>query len=182
MKTHNAFATLTICVLLALTITDFVSLRKVKAESIVKSESTIDCRKLVTGTYLTTISASFGSFRGITTFTRDGNFVSTASIQNGVSNIPPFSDVQGSWKCTSNREIIATGLDFNYSTATVPSSITRNDFRATFDPTGIVKATATLRLFDLNANPLKDDAPVQQTFTFMGQRIEPVRRCRSSSC
>lgn len=171
MKTRNASATLTICVLSALTISDFVSLRKVKAESIT------NCRELVTGTYLTTISANFGSFRGITTFTRDGNFVSTASIQSGVANISPFSNVQGSWKCISNREITATGLDFNYLTATVPSSITRSDFRATFAPkAGIVQATATLRLFNLNANLLKDDAPVQQTFTFTGQRIEPGRK------
>ncbi|MEH1783620.1 MAG: hypothetical protein V7L26_31960 [Nostoc sp.] len=176
MKTRNAFATLTIYVLSALTILDFVSLHKVQAESIVEAESIRDCRKLVTGTYLTTLSTStnFGRVRGIITFNRDGNFVTTASIQSGVPNIPPFSNVQGSWKCTSSKEVTATGLDFNYSTATVPGSITRSDFRATFAPKdGIVQATATLRSFDLNANPLKDYAPVQQTFTFTGQRIKP---------
>ncbi|MEH2277426.1 MAG: hypothetical protein V7K40_22220 [Nostoc sp.] len=174
MKTRNAFATLTICVLSALTILDFVSLHKVQAESIVEAESIRDCRKLVTGTYLTTLSANFGTSRGITTFNRDGNFVATASIQSGVPKIPPFSNTQGSWKCTSSREITATGLDFNYSTAKVPASITRTDFRATFTPKdGIVQATATQRSFNLNANPLKDYAPVQQTFTFTGQRIKP---------
>ncbi len=46
--------------------------------------------------------------------------------------------------------------------------------RATFAPKdGIVQATATLRSFNLNVNPLKDYAPVQQTFTFTGQRIKP---------
>lgn len=174
MKTRNAFATSTICVLAALTIPDFVSLHKVKAEPIVKSESIKDCRKLVTGTYLTTISANFGSSRGITTFTQDGNFFATASIQSGDPKIPPFGDVQGRWKCTSNREITATGLNFNYPTATLPGTIGRTDFRATFDPKdGIVRATSTLKSFALNANPLKDDVSVQQKFTFTGQRVEP---------
>ncbi len=167
MKIRNAFATVTICVLSTLTLFDFVNPHKVEAESIT------DCRQLVTGTYLTTLSANFGSFRGITTFNRDGNFVATASIQSGVPNIPPFSNTQGSWKCTSDREITATGLDFNYPTATSPGTISRTDFSATFDPKdGIVKETATLRTFDLNANPLSDDAPVVQTFTVTGQRVK----------
>ncbi|WP_375501239.1 hypothetical protein, partial [uncultured Nostoc sp.] len=77
MKTRNAFTTLTICILSALTIPILVNLPKAKAESVK------DCRQFVTGTYLTTLFANFGSFRGITTFTQDGNFVATASIQRG---------------------------------------------------------------------------------------------------
>ncbi|MEH2253700.1 hypothetical protein [Nostoc sp.] len=164
----NRFATLTICVLSALTIPNFVNLHKAEAESIT------DCRKLVTGTYLTTNSGNFGSFRGITTFTQDGNFVSTASVQSHVPPFQPFGNIQGSWKCTSDREITATGLDFNYPTATLPGKITRTDYRATFNPkTGIVQGTVTLRLFSLNANPLKDYVPLEGTFTFTGQRINP---------
>lgn len=102
MKIRNAFATLTICALSPLTFFDLVKADKVEAESIK------DCRQFVTGTYLTTISANFGTFRGIITFNRDGNFVATASIQSGDPNIPPFSNTQGSWKCTSDREITAT--------------------------------------------------------------------------
>lgn len=167
MKIRNAFATLTICVLSALTIPVLVP-HKAEAESI------SDCRKFVTGTYLTTLFiANFGSFRGITTFTGDGNFVATASIQSGDPNIPPFSDTQGSWKCISDTEITATGLNFNYPTATLPASISRSDFRATFDPKdGTFEQTATLRTFDLNANPLNEDAPVVQTITVTGQRVE----------
>ncbi|MHC5830707.1 MAG: hypothetical protein ACYT04_85870, partial [Nostoc sp.] len=71
MESRNAFATLTICVLSALTIPAIVNLHKVEAQPIT------DCRKLVTGTYLTTNSGNFGLFRGIITFTADGNvFVS----------------------------------------------------------------------------------------------------------
>lgn len=168
MKIRNAFATVTICVLSTLTLFNFVNPHKVEAES------GTDCRQLVTGTYLTTLLANFGSYRGLTTFNSDGNFLATASIQSGVPNIPPFSTTQGSWKCTSDREITATGLDFNYPTATSPGTIGRTDFSATFDPkNGIVQARATLRTFSLNADPLKDYAPVVQTFTFTGQRVKP---------
>ncbi len=168
MKIRNTFAQITVCVLSALTIADAVNLHKVEAQSLT------DCRKLVTGTYLATNTANFGSFRTIITFNQDGNFVSNASVQSGTPIFQPFGNIQGSWKCTSDREITATGLDFNYPTATLPGAITRTDFRATFDPkAGIVQATATLKLFDLNANPLSDDVPVEGTFTFTGQRIIP---------
>ncbi|MEH1997133.1 MAG: hypothetical protein V7K14_04230 [Nostoc sp.] len=168
MKTRNAFATLTICVLSALTITDVVNMHKVSAHT--KN----DCRQLVTGTYLTKLSGDFGSSFGITTFTEDGNFVTSASAQS-VSNpsFQPFGNVQGRWKCTSGTEITATGLNFSYPTTTLPGNFTRSDFRATFDPkAGIVKATATLKFFSLNANPLNDYAPVAVTFTFTGQRVK----------
>lgn len=145
--------------------------RKVEAQPI---QPIKDCPRLVTGTYLTTISSDSGSSRGLVTFNRDGNFVATGPIQSSLSNIPSFSSTQGSWKCISDREITATGLAFIYPTATLPASINRTDFSATFDPeAGIVQATTTLRAFDLNANPLNDDAPVAQTFTLTGQRITP---------
>ena len=165
MKIRNAFTKLTICVL-SVTIPNMVNLHKVSAQPIT------DCRKLVTGTYLTTNSGDFGSFRGIITFTQDGNFFATDSIQSGVPSVQPFGNIQGNWKCTSDREITATSLNFNYPTATLPGSIGRGDFRATFDPkNGIVQATSTLRFYDLNANPLNDDAPIAGTFTFTGQRV-----------
>jgi len=96
-----------------------------------------------------------------------------APIQSGVSSVQPFGNIQGSWKCTSDKEITATTLNFNYPTTTLPGTIGRGDFRATFDPkNGTVQATATLRFFDLNANPLSDDAPVSGTFIFTGQRVK----------
>lgn len=168
MKTRNTFTTLTICILSALTIADFADPPQAEAQPIK------DCRQLVTGTYLTTLFANFGSFRGITTFTGDGNFIATASIQSGDPNIPPFSNTQGSWKCTSDRKITATGLSFNYQTATSPASIIKTDLYATFNPKdGTVMQTVTLKLFNLNANPLNEDAPVVQTFTATGQRVLP---------
>lgn len=166
MKIRNTFVTLTICVLLTLAITFFVNLHKASSQPIT------DCRKLVTGTYFTTNSGNFGSFRGIITFTQDGNFFATASNQSGDPSVPPYSNPQGSWKCISSREITATTLDFIYPTATFAGAISRTDTIATFDlKNGIVQATATVRSFDLNANPLSDDAPVFGKFTFTAQRI-----------
>ncbi|MEH2385293.1 MAG: hypothetical protein V7K14_05790 [Nostoc sp.] len=168
MKTRNAFATLTICVLSALTIPAIGNLHKVEAQPIT------DCHKLVTGTYLTTNSGNFGLFRGIITFTADGNVFVSDSFQSGVPSVQPFGNIQGSWKCIGDREISATTLNFNYQTAKLPASIGRGDFRAKFEPkTGTVQATATLRIFNIKANPLNDYAPVAGTFTFTGQRIKP---------
>lgn len=173
MKTRNAFATLIICIVLALTIATVVNVRKVSAQSMA------ECRESVTGTYLyTTNSGNLGSFRGILTLTQDGNAISTASIQ-GTGAPPssqPFSEQQGSWKCTSDSEITSMVLNFNYSTATVPGSTTRSDTRAKVDPeTGTIQGTVTGKTFALDANPLVDDAPVSGTFTFTGQRVEPRR-------
>jgi hypothetical protein len=168
MKTRNA-CTMFTCVLSTFTVLSFVNPDKAEAVP-----TTTDCRQLLTGTYLTTVSANFGSFRGITTFTRDGNFFTTLSIQSGDPKIPPFSDTQGSWKCVSDTEIIATGLEFNYPAAASPASINRIDIRATVDPKdGTLKEKATLKTFPLNADPLNDDAPVMQTFIITGQRVNP---------
>lgn len=72
------------------------------------------------------------------------------------------------------REISATTLNFNYQTAKLPPSIGRGNFRAKFEPkTGTVQGTAALRIFNINANPLVDYAPVAGTFTFIGQRVKP---------
>ena len=169
MKTRNTFVTLAICVLLGLTTTFFVNQHEVSAQHIA------DCRKIVTGTYLTTTnSGDFGSFRGISTYTRDGNLFFSSSNQGGSSFAPPFGIVQGSWKCTSDTEITGTALNFSYKTATFPDGVGRSDFQATFDPEAeTVQATITVRNFDLNANPLGDDAPISGTFTFTGQRVTP---------
>lgn len=172
MNPRNTIATVTICVL-SVTIGDFVNLDKVEAKPI---QPIKDCRQLVTGTYLTTtIFANFGSFRGVTTFNRDGNFVATGPIQSGLTNIPSpsSSNTLGRWKCISDREITGTGLAFNYATATLPALIIRGDFRATFNPVDRTwKGTGILKTFALDANPLKDDAPVVATFTVTGERVK----------
>ena len=166
MKIRNAFTRLTICVQLVM-ILNMMNMHKVSAQP------KTDCRKLVTGTYLITSSGDFGSFPSIITFTQDGNFIDTDSIQSGTPSIQPYGNVQGSWKCISDKEITAIALNFSYPTATLPGAIARGDFQATFDPkNGIVQATATLRYYDLNANPLNDDAPVAENFTFTGQRVK----------
>ena len=170
MKTRNAFVTLANCVLLGLVTTFFVNQHKVSAQDIT------DCRKNVTGTYLTTTnSGDFGPFRGIVTYTRDGNIFFSSSIQNGGPSYPPFGIVQGSWKCTSDTEITGTLLNFSYKTETFPDGVDKSNVHATFDPeAGTVQATVTVRNFDVNANPLIDDAPEStRTFTFTGQRVTP---------
>ncbi|MEH2257880.1 hypothetical protein [Nostoc sp.] len=168
MKTRNAFVTFTICVLSGLTTTFFVNVHKVEARP------TTDCSKNVTGTYLATNSSSeFGSFRTIITFTQDGNYFASSSIQSGVPSLQPLSNVQGSWKCIGDREITVTAFNFRFQTATLPAGISRSDLRAIFDPkTGTVEVEGKLRTFDINANPLVDDVPVIGTFTFTGQRVK----------
>lgn len=176
MRIRNAFATLIICILLALTIAIGVNVSETSAQSSAQY-TRADCRRAFAGTYLYTANVgSLGSFRGIITLAQDGNIFTTASIQGtGAPPISqPFSDQQGRWKCTSDRESISTVLNFNYPTATSPGSITRADTRATFDPkAGTIQGTTTGRTFALTANPLTENAPVSGTFSFTGQRVEP---------
>lgn len=141
-------------------------------------KTVLECRKIVTGTYLTTTnSLEFSWFRGISTYTQDGNFFFSSSSQSGVPGSQPFGNIQGSWKCISSREITGTTLQFNYPTATLPGSISRSNFCATYDPKAeTVQATITFRNFLLNANPLNDYAPVAGTFTLIGQRVKPWGR------
>ncbi len=178
MKTYNAFTKVTICVL-SMTILTNVELHKVLAQTHVNlhklpDQSRIDCRRFVTGTYLTTSDVSdFGFFRSIITFTEDGNFFAIDSNQSGDPSLPPFSNTQGSWKCTSKNQIIGTSLNFSYPTATLPGFIARSDFNMTFDyKNGRVQGTAIFRSYELNANPLNDYAPAMGMFTFTGQRVE----------
>ncbi len=172
MRIRNAFATLIVCILLALTIATGVNVSETSAQY-----TRADCRKGFAGTYLYTANVgNLGSFRGIITLAQDGNIFTTASIQGtGAPPISqPFGDQQGSWKCISDRESISTVLNFNYPTATSPGSITRADTRATFDlKAGTIQGTTTGRTFALTANPLTEDAPVSGTFNFTGQRVEP---------
>jgi hypothetical protein len=111
MRIRNAFATLIICILLALTIAMGVNVSETLAQS-----TRVDCRRAFAGTYLYTATVcTLGSFRGIITLAQDGNIFTTASIQStGAPPIfQPFGDRQGSWKCTSDSEWISTVLDFN---------------------------------------------------------------------
>ncbi|MBD2776073.1 hypothetical protein [Iningainema tapete] len=169
MKKCNYLVKLAICLVLVLTTTFCVNPHKAEAQAIA------DCQKIVAGTYLTTTNSDvFGSFRGISTYTQQGNVFFSASNQGGSSANPPYGIIQGSWKCTSDREITGVGVNFNYPTEKFPNSIGRSDFRATFNPQAeTVQATVTVRRFDLNANPLKDDGLVLGTFTFTGQRVKP---------
>lgn len=173
MKTRNRFVKSTICVLLVLITTLLVYTYKASAQPIT------DCRQLVTGTYFATHTGNFGPFVEVITFTKDGNYFASASNQNGDPslNIQPYTNVQGSWKCTSSGEITATTLSFGFQTPTLPGTIYKSDIRGTFDPKAeTVQATATLRIFDLDANPLIDDAPVFGTFTTTGQRVTPGQK------
>ncbi|MDF5722626.1 MAG: hypothetical protein PUP91_19505 [Rhizonema sp. PD37] len=166
MKTRSILIALMLCVL-SLAIPNMANLHKVSAQPVT------DCRKLVTGTYLTTLSGSIDSFREIITLSQDNNIVFSSSNQSNSPSVQPYGNTRGNWKCISNTEIIATSLNFRYPTETLPVGISRNDFRATLDPkTGTLQATGTLKLYELDANPLKDDAPVAETFTFTGLRIK----------
>lgn len=171
--TRKAFAVFTICTLSALTIPDVLSSRKVEAQTQTNTSNT-DCRNSVTGTYLITISQN-GSVasRSLITLDGSGNFFAVDANQSGVPGaFNAFSDSQGAWKCTGNRQITATTLNFSYPGDEGPASIGRSDYQVTFNPKSRrVQGTVTLRFFALNANPLKDNAPVAGTFTFTGQPV-----------
>jgi hypothetical protein len=88
MRTRNAFATLVICIFLALTIAAGVNVQKASAQS------GVDCRRALSGTYLYTADiGNLGSFRGVITLTQDGNILTTASIQG--TGAPPISQPFG---------------------------------------------------------------------------------------
>lgn len=180
MRTSKAFAAFTICVLSALTIPDAVNPGKVEAQTVTNypdeapNYRDADCSSFVTGTYLGTISTDGNvAPRSITTLTQHGNIFVVESSQSGIPGvINPFGDAQGAWKCTPNREITATTLNFSYPGAQGPGFLARTDYSATFDPqTQMVQGTVKVRFFDLNANQLTDDAPVVGTFDFVGQRV-----------
>ena len=175
-RTRKAFAMFTICALSALSIPDVLSLRPAAAEPINTTSDQAGCGKLVTGTYVTTISTSNGEFasRSIITLTPGGNILVADSNQGGVPGVfNPFTETQGAWKCTKNGEI--TAKVFNFS-LTGPEGtavgLARQNYSVTFDrQTQTVQGTIKLRFLDLNANSLDADGSDGGTFTFTGQRI-----------
>ena len=180
VRRTRAVATFAICTLSAVSVPDVLNLNKVKAKPATDYRNEApnyrdaDCRSLVSGTYLTTLSQDgTTASRAIITLTQDGNIFVVDSNQGGVPGaFNPFGDSQGAWKCTGNREITATTLNFSYPGSEGPGSLARQNFRVTFDPsTGAVQGTLTRRFFNLNANPLEDDAPVGGTFNLTGQRV-----------
>ncbi len=176
MRTRKAFAVFTICALSALSIPDVLSLRPAAAQPINTTSDQAGCRKLVTGTYLTTISTSNGAFasRSLITLTSDGNILVADSNQGGVAGaFGPFGEAQGAWKCTRNGEITATTLNFSYSgTEGSTGSLARQNYRVTLNQnTQTVQGTIKLRFLDLNANPQAADGSDGGTYTFTGQRV-----------
>ncbi|MDF5730337.1 MAG: hypothetical protein PUP92_20525 [Rhizonema sp. PD38] len=176
MRTRKAFAVFTICALSALSIPDVLSQSPAASQPINTTSEQASCSKLVTGTYLTTISTSNGAFasRSLITLTPSGNILVADSNQNGVPGaFGPFGEAQGAWKCTRNGEITATTLNFSYPTTEGSSgSIGKSNYSIMFKrQTQVVQGTIKLRFFDLNANPQESDGSDGGTFTFTGQRV-----------
>ncbi|WP_375471465.1 hypothetical protein [uncultured Nostoc sp.] len=173
MKTSKSLTILTICALSAFTIPFAMNLRQANAYP------KKDCDRFAVGTYLITLSGA-SSARELLTLTQDGNFFASDSSQAGISGTAgvvgqPFGNIQGRWKCTGNREITVTALNFGFPTGTLSASVVRDDYHITFDSTThAVQGTLTFRSFPLNANPLNrnNDSSVKSfTATFTGQRI-----------
>ncbi|MFN6497715.1 MAG: hypothetical protein RMX65_011995 [Nostoc sp. DedQUE01] len=139
--------------------------------------NTAPCRFNVTGAYLTTIfnPDKSVSSRGVITLTADGNFFVTDSNQGGVTNVfNPFTSGQGAWKCNGKTKVSARSITFAFPGSAGAGSIGRADYQATFNPqTQTVQGTITLRLFNLNANPLLNNVSPLGTFNFSGQQIKP---------
>ncbi|MEH2074559.1 MAG: hypothetical protein V7K57_09225 [Nostoc sp.] len=139
-------------------------------------KNTALCRLNVTGSYLTTIfnqDNSIGS-RGVITLTADGNFFVIDSNQGGVTNVfNPFTNGQGAWKCDGKTQVSARSITFTFPGSAGAGGIGRADYQASFNPqTQTVQGTITLRLFNLNANPLSNNVSPVGTFNFSGQRIK----------
>ncbi|MEH1968559.1 MULTISPECIES: hypothetical protein [unclassified Nostoc] len=139
--------------------------------------NTTPCRLNVTGSYLTKIFNQDGTIasRGVITLTADGNFFVIDSNQGGVTNVfNPFSNGQGAWKCNGKTGVSARSITFAFpGSAGSIGSIGRSDYQASFNPqTQTVEGTITLRLFNLNANPLLNNVPPVGTFNFSGQQIK----------
>lgn len=139
--------------------------------------TTAPCRLNVTGSYLTTIFNANNSIssRGVITLDRDGNFFVTDSKQGGVTNVfNPFTSGQGAWKCNGKTGVSARSITFTFPGSAGADSIGRADYQASFNPqTQTVQGTITLRLFNISANPLLDNALPVGTFNFSGQQIKP---------
>ncbi|MEH2128214.1 hypothetical protein [Nostoc sp.] len=139
--------------------------------------TTASCRLNATGSYLTTIFNADNSIssRGVITLDGDGNFFVTDSNQGGVTNVfNPFTSGQGAWKCDGKTGVSARSITFAFPGSAGAGSIGRADYQASFNPqTQTVQGTITLRLFNLNANPLLDNVSPVGTFNFSGQQIKP---------
>jgi hypothetical protein len=175
MKIRKTLVGLTIGVLSAISVTDILNIRKVEAESVFgQNRQQGVCRRVVTGTYLTTITDANGNFasRALITLTEEGNLIVTDSNQGGISSqFNPFTTSQGTWACNGRTEITATALNFSLSNQG-GSGIARNEYSATFNPrTQTVEGTIELSLFDLQGNPLKGNGQNGGSFSFTGQFV-----------
>jgi hypothetical protein len=126
------------------------------------------CLQQVAGAYLTTITS------GPTVTSRSTillNVQGTMSVVDSGQGTVGFTAAQGAWDCQvqhSQRELRATGLDFN----TAGDTLFRTDYQATFDPQSeTIAGTITLQSFPLLSDPLGSGGTVIGTFAFTGQRI-----------
>jgi hypothetical protein len=88
----------------------------------------------------------------------------------GVFN--PFGDTQGSYTCTSHREIRSVGINFGFSGPDGANDIARSDIQATLNQQSTeLQGTINVTSFALNANPLRGTGSAVGSFQFTGQRI-----------
>ncbi|MDZ8184208.1 MAG: hypothetical protein RMX96_05005 [Nostoc sp. ChiSLP02] len=175
MKICNPLLGLTIGVLSTASISDICNLQKATAQSvIINNYQEPACGKSFTGTYLTTIKDTKGKFssRGLITLTKEGNFIVSDSNQGGISGkFNPFTTAQGTWVCTGKNSIAARAIDFSFSNRG-GTGIARIDYTATFDPkTQTVQGKISLRLFELQANPLSGNGQDGGTSFFTGKFV-----------
>lgn len=176
MKIRKTLLGLTIGVLSTASILDIWNIQKVKADSLIDTNSELTvCSKFVAGTYLTTIKDASGKFasRALITLTEEGNLISSDSNQGGVTGqFDPFTTSQGTWACNGKKAITGRALNFSLSNKG-GSGIARNDYRATFNPiTQTVEGTIELRLFNnLQGNPLQGNGQNGGSFFFTGQQV-----------
>ena len=114
---------------------------------VTKAKIEVDaCKRLVVGTYLTTFTDEISDFkgrrsasskfisRGLLTLFYDGTVSNIDSSQGGIEGVfNPFTNAQGSWRCTGNQTFIATYLNFNLAGSEGPDlGIARIDVKAIY--------------------------------------------------
>ncbi len=175
MKTRRTSILLAACLFGVFLITVFPYFASAHSQE--QFSSSRRCRNFFAGSYLTTIVDAKGKFssRGVISFSEDGNLFVTDSNQGGVQGVfNPFGDTQGSYTCTSNREIRAVGINFGFSGPNGVNDIARSDIQATLNQQSMeLQGIITVSSFALDANPLKGAGSVVGSFQFTGQRITP---------
>lgn len=123
--------------------------------------SSAPCRKHL-GVYYVTISSceSNATLNAVITYHADGTVAAIESTQDGNLSAtpvkPPYSSVNGVWKCDGPNKMETNGLLFIYRAPGFPGALAESKGKVKFDGKGCVSSTLDLILYDLASTKNKD--------------------------